>query len=220
MAALRCPLRSRAIPACLKSPSAAQSSLPLTNPRALATRSLSATHPLHGAFPAQIPARRTIFPASRIPRVPHFSATASGASRIPRVSLVSPVSPAYRDSARSPPSAAAERSIRRGSAAACVSAPALPLNLAQVSAQLPGDLSGYMARVRECNAGLVGGRLEAAGAAERTEAVGEVLQQLREQGVVTGWRNEVSGERWSAESGGVRLEEAAGAAERTEGWQG
>ncbi|CAI5991813.1 unnamed protein product [Closterium sp. NIES-64] len=35
------------------------------------------------------------------------------------------------------------------------------------------------------------GRLEAAGAAERTEAVAGVLQRLREQGVVTGWRNEL-----------------------------
>ncbi|CAI5957751.1 unnamed protein product, partial [Closterium sp. NIES-65] len=142
-------------------------------------------------------------------------------SRNPRISRISPVSPSCRDSARSPPSA----SILRGSASASAAAPASLLNLAEVSAQLPGDLSGYMERVRECNAGLVGGgwergkrgetgdvfvirstggttaaggrvlsfsgRLEAAGAAERTEAVAGVLQRLREQGVVTGWRNEL-----------------------------
>ncbi|CAI5519760.1 unnamed protein product [Closterium sp. Naga37s-1] len=261
MAALRCPLRSRAIPACLGIHSLAQSSLPLSNWRAPSSPCLSATRSLRGACGA-------IFPSPRTPRVPQFPAPASGGSRISRASPVSgasrisrasPVSGASPVSRRSPPSAAAGGSIRRGSGSAPAAPPASLLNLAEVSEQLPADLSGYLARVRECNAGLerrwefipfvvngevVGyihhsfwqhlepfgdvfslhhhapssttatttnssgtnaaaaaaaagrvlsfsGRLEAAGAAERTEAVGGVLQRLREQGVVTGWRNEL-----------------------------
>ncbi|GJP36356.1 hypothetical protein CLOM_g20871 [Closterium sp. NIES-68] len=228
MAAVVHPQRARTLPACVKPPFTAQLLLPLTNLSALTFRGLSATLSLR-ASPAQLPARKA-------------RSLYSPDSLLSAVSAVPPDSPVAR---RLPPSAV--RGSTRGSASNAASSAPAELSLAEVSAQLPGDLSGYMARVRECNAGqerrsefipfVVGGEtvgyihhsfwqhlepfrdvfrmhnqggsitatnttaggrvltfsdgLEAAGPAQRTEAVGGVLQRLREEGVITGWRDEL-----------------------------